>query len=136
MDFAELTQDQQIEMEEYGATGSVDSAVTLPILETGQVTTSTSSTETVTLPNANSRFLAKFELLLTEEQVKLCEATFASGGKIESPVYSAWEILKKATLPAMEHDALEEVIKWRDLLYIDYKTISCFRFLWRRHQKI
>ena len=110
MDLAELPQDQQIEMEEYGATGSVDSAVTLPILETGQVTTSTSSTETLTLPYANSQFLAKFELLLTEEQVKLCEATFASGGKIESPVYSAWEILKQATLPAMEHDALKEVI--------------------------
>ena len=66
-DFAELPQDQQIAMEEYRATGSLDSAVTLPILETGQVTTSTSCTETVTLPNANSRFLAKFELFLTEE---------------------------------------------------------------------
>ena len=41
MDFAELSQEQQIEMEVFGATWSVDSAVTLPILETGQVTTST-----------------------------------------------------------------------------------------------
>ena len=62
--------------------------------------------------------------------------TFSTCGKIESPVYSAWEILKQATLPAMEHDALEEVIQWRDLVYINYNTILCYRFLWRRHQKI
>lgn len=63
------------------------------------------------LPQFTPRFLAKFELLLSEDQIATFNKLFVSKEfKIDNPQYQAWLTLKKASLPLEERNAVEQVI--------------------------
>ena len=76
------------------------------------------------LPPCTPRFLAKFELLLSEEQVDYCNKVFAAGEMPDNSVYKAWETLKIASLPESERQAMEEVNNY-DLSMFFNLLFSC-----------
>ena len=55
-------------------------------------------------------FLSKFELLLSESEVDTFNSMFAAGKKSENVIYNAWEMMKIATLPIEEKQALTETL--------------------------
>ena len=57
---------------------------------------------TILLPPADSRFHAKFELLLSLKELQLCREIWLSGEKPEHPVYKAWELLKLSSISEEE----------------------------------
>ena len=62
------------------------------------------------LPADTPRFLARLELLLSEEELREFQRLFASGNFTEkNPPYQAWLGLKLATLPDAENRAAEQV---------------------------
>ena len=74
-------------------------------------TTSQRITDTVIdLPVFTPRFLSKFELLLSESEVNTFNSMFAAGKKSENVIYNAWEMMKIATLPIEEKQALTEIL--------------------------
>ena len=50
------------------------------------------------LPSSDKRFLAKFELLHTREQVAYCNRIWASEETLNCGVYKAWEELKCSSI--------------------------------------
>ena len=66
---------------------------------------------TVSLPPFTERFLAKFELLLSEEQLDQFSQLLSSNQfSVDNPQYQAWLVLKCASLPIGERLALEQVV--------------------------
>ena len=54
------------------------------------------------------RFLAKFELLLSETELAEFQQQFVAGNfNVDNPPYQSWLVLKRATLPAAETQAAE-----------------------------
>ena len=77
------------------------------------------------LPVCTPRFLSKFELILSEEQVDYCNHMFAAGKRSASSVYAAWETLKLASLPASEKQVMQEV---NTIFHCIYHALSCYIF--------
>ena len=71
---------------------------------------STSANSQYPLPECTPRFLAKFELLLTDKQVSYCNRMFEKNEESGSAIYNAWKALKIASLPASEREALEKTL--------------------------
>ena len=62
------------------------------------------------LPWDTRRFLARFELLLSETELTEFQLQFASGNfNVDNPPFQSWLVLKRATLPAAETQAAEQV---------------------------
>ena len=64
--------------------------------------------ETVPLQKADKRFLSRYELLLSEEEIQFCQRKWAAGGAVKHPVYQAWEALKQSSLTAEELQSRQE----------------------------
>ena len=83
-------------------------------------------------PATTARFLARLELLLSETELAEFNQLFASGNYAETnPPYQAWLGLKRATLPAAETQAAEQVcialscttLHYTTLHYLHYTTL-------------
>ena len=62
------------------------------------------------MPGDTGRFLARFELLLSEEELGKFQLQFSAGNyTIKNAPYQSWLVLKLATLPAAELQAAEQV---------------------------
>ena len=73
------------------------------------------------MPGNTARFLARFELLLSEEELGKFQLQFSSGNyTIENAPYQSWLVLKLATLPAAEVQAAEQVCT-----ALHYTAIKC-----------
>ena len=80
-------------------------------IQTLASTTSEPITNTVLdLPVFTPRFLSKFELLLSETEIDTFNSMFAAGKKSDNVIYNAWEMMKIATLPIEEKQALTETL--------------------------
>ena len=87
------------------------------------------------LPVCTPRFLSKFELILSEEQVDYCNHMFAAGERSASSFYAwkrsassfyaDWETLKLVSLPACEKQAMQEV---NTIFHCIYHALSCYIF--------
>ena len=63
---------------------------------------------TARFPSDTPRFLAKFELLLSETELADFQQQFVAGNfNVDNPPYQSWLVLKRATLPAAETQAAE-----------------------------
>ena len=77
-------------------------------------TSSPTINEEVTLPAFTPRFLKQFELLLTESQLEQFEQLFNEKlFEVENPQFQAWLLLKHASLPIEERNALKEMLSAR-----------------------
>ena len=64
--------------------------------------------ETVPLQKADKRFLSRYELLLSEEEIQFCQRKWEAGEAVKHPVYQAWEALKQSSLTAEELQSRQE----------------------------
>ena len=87
-----------------------DDALTIQESKKQESASSQGKVPEVLPPVSDARFLAKFELLLTEEQVNLFNKTFTLGNNLDSTVYKAWVLLKQASLPTVEHEIIVQVM--------------------------
>ena len=94
-----ITSEEETESNENNAIPSCSSA-----------SQSTSAYSQSPLPECTPRFLAKFELLLTDEKVSYCNRMFEKNEESGSAIYNAWKALKIASLPASEREALEKTL--------------------------
>ena len=62
-------------------------------------------------PPETHRFLARLELLLSREELQFFQNLYTTSNFTEkNPPYQAWLLLKLATLPALEKEAMEKVL--------------------------
>ena len=67
--------------------------------------------ESFNLPNSNQRFLARFELLLSEAELNTFNHLYSSGNFTEPNLpYQSWLVLKRGLEPVVEQEALEQVL--------------------------
>ena len=63
------------------------------------------------LPKFTPLFLAKYELLLSEGELETFESLFAAKRfNVDNPPYQAWLVLKLASLPIAEQEAMGQVL--------------------------
>ena len=62
----------------------------------------------VPLQCADSRFLSRYELLLSKEETRFCQEKWAGGESLDHPVYKAWEALKQGSLTTEELQSQQE----------------------------
>ena len=55
-----------------------------------------------------SRFLSRYELLLSKEESRFCQEKWAGGESLDHPVYKAWEALKQGSLTTEELQSRQE----------------------------
>ena len=72
----------------------------------------------IDLPKFTPRFLAKYELLLSETELETFESLFAAKRfNIDHPPFQAWLVLKRASLPISEQEAMGQVLLYCAELY-------------------
>ena len=72
----------------------------------------------IDLPKFMPRFLAKYELLLSETELETFESLFAAKRfNIDHPAFQAWLVLKRASLPISEQEAMGQVLLYCVVLY-------------------
>ena len=78
---------------------------------TTKVEENTPTLDTGDLPVYTPRFLARYELLLSEGELKSFESLFAAKRfNVDDPTYQAWLVLKLASLPIAEQEVMGQVL--------------------------
>ena len=77
---------------------------------TAKVEEKSPTLDTGDLPMYTPRFLARYELLLSEGELKAFESLFAAKRfNVDNPPYQAWLVLKLASLPIAEQEVIGQV---------------------------
>ena len=82
---------------------------------TAKIEENSPNLETGYLPMYTTQFLARYELLLSEGELKALKYLFAAKRfNVDNPPYQAWLVLKRASLPIAEQEVMGRV----DIFYI------------------
>ena len=77
---------------------------------TAKIEENSPTLDTGDLPMYTPRFLARYELLLSEGELKAFESLFAAKRfNVDNPPYQTWLVLKLASLPIAEQEVMGQV---------------------------
>ena len=77
--------------------------------------------DNIGLPKFTPRFLQKYELLLSDSEVKKFEELIAAKKfDVDNPPYQAWLVLKNASLPIAEREAVQQVLQLKYIVWLIY----------------